>query len=455
MGVYVNRILNMKHIKAIGLDMDYTLVRYDSKAFEQLTYDEIQKKLIKNKNYPQSISKLKFDFDLAIRGLVIDKTNGNLLKTNLHGKIKQSFHGNKQMNYHEQQQLYRGLIADLNHPNYSCIDTTFSIAYAVIYCQLVELKDLKPDEFPSYEKMEEDVLEMLDLAHRDDSLKGVIRKNIKKYIVKDPTTVKVLRRFKQYGKKIWVITNSDFHYTKLLLDYTITPYLDKGETWSDLFDIVITSAQKPGFFTESRQFLEIDINTGYLKNSIGPYTQGVFQGGCAQVLQKDNNFHGEDILYLGDHIYGDILSLKKACNWRTALVIEELAHEVGALESSRQTAKDIDKAMRAKIKLEKEIDKLYIDQIETQQKNHKEKLTELFKEIEKTDKKLTQLITKYQTYYNARWGEVMRAGQDPSRFAGQVDKYACIYMSKVSDLIDYSPRTYFRPRKRPLAHELG
>jgi hypothetical protein len=47
----------------------------------------------------------------------------------------------------------------------------------------------------------------------------------------------------------------------------------------------------------------------------------------------------------------------------------------------------------------------------------------------------------------------MRAGVEPSQLAGQVDRYACIYMSQVSDFKDYSPRHYFRPAKRKLAHE--
>jgi hypothetical protein len=80
MGIFVNRTLNMKQISAIGLDMDYTLVRYDSHAFEQMTYEEIKKKLIADYKYPSEIKKLKFEFNRAIRGLVIDKPHGNILK---------------------------------------------------------------------------------------------------------------------------------------------------------------------------------------------------------------------------------------------------------------------------------------------------------------------------------------------------------------------------------------
>ncbi len=55
MGIYVNRTLNMKQIAAIGFDMDYTLVRYDSDAFEEMTYKEMIKKLVEVKGYPELI----------------------------------------------------------------------------------------------------------------------------------------------------------------------------------------------------------------------------------------------------------------------------------------------------------------------------------------------------------------------------------------------------------------
>lgn len=75
-------------------------------------------------------------------------------------------------------------------------------------------------------------------------------------------------------------------------------------------------------------------------------------------------------------------------------------------------------------------------------------------EIEKIDKNLSDMIVEYQKHFNPYWGEITRAGMEESRFAGQVEKYACIYMTKISDLGAYSPRTYFRPKKRNLAHEM-
>ena len=48
----------------------------------------------------------------------------------------------------------------------------------------------------------------------------------------------------------------------------------------------------------------------------------------------------------------------------------------------------------------------------------------------------------------------MRAGAEPSVFASQIERYACIYMTKIADFKDYNPRHYYRPKKRKMAHEL-
>nr|MDA3850042.1 hypothetical protein [Spirochaetaceae bacterium] len=80
MSIFVNRVLNMKKIKVIGFDMDYTLVRYHTHVFEELTHRVSLEKLVKDFKYPKSILKLKYDGLRSIGGLVADKRRGNLLK---------------------------------------------------------------------------------------------------------------------------------------------------------------------------------------------------------------------------------------------------------------------------------------------------------------------------------------------------------------------------------------
>ena len=50
--------------------------------------------------------------------------------------------------------------------------------------------------------------------------------------------------------------------------------------------------------------------------------------GSCDVFSELIGAKGKDVLYIGDHIFGDILKSKKIRGWRTFLVIPELAQEL-------------------------------------------------------------------------------------------------------------------------------
>jgi HAD superfamily 5'-nucleotidase-like hydrolase len=445
MGIYINRTLNMKRIKAIGFDMDYTIVRYQTEAFERFTYQEVLKKLVSDKKYPEEILNLKFDFHRVIQGLVIDKRRGNLLKVSRFGKVKSSYHGLSPLDFKIQQSIYGNGVIDLSDPHIQSLDTSFSVSNGVIYSQLVDLKH-KGLTLPDFETLSDEIKEILDVCHSDGTLKNEVRKDISKYIIQDPEIVNVLERYKKNGKKLLVITNSDFNYTKLLLDHTMDPFLKDHKSWTDLFDITITLASKPRFFHTRSPYLSINPATGLMSNTEGKIDKGIYQGGWAGKLQKDLGLDGDEILYLGDHIYGDVVSIKKTFNWRTALVLEPLAEEIEAVKRSALIQKEIDRLMSVKEGLEHKLN--------ANETASKEELNNFFIEIDKVNGSISEQLELHKHFFNPYWGEMMRAGLEESRFADQVEKYACIYMTKVSDLLSYSPRTYFRPFRRILPHEM-
>lgn len=453
MSVYVNRILNLKKIKAIGFDMDYTLVRYKTEEFERFTHEKTLEKLISNKGYPTEISKLPFEFNRVIQGLVIDKKRGHLLKVSRFGKVKHAVFGEEALPYKEQDRIYRNRVIDLNDDNIQSLDTSFSISNGIIFGQLIELKK-KGMDLPDYETLAQDIRDAIDLCHADGTLKNVVREDVARFIVQDPEIVQVLERLKDYGKKLLVITNSDWSYCKLLLDYAINPFLQEHKDWSELFDLTITFASKPRFFNGRQAFLSIDPNTGLMSNTFGKIERGVFQGGWAGKLQNDLGLEGDEILYLGDHIYGDVVSIKKTFNWRTALVLEPLEEEVQAVKASAPIQNKIDSLMTKKEALETKLNNMDLKRKEDKQEVERKEINKLFADIEKINEEISGLLEDYKKHFNPYWGELMRAGQEESRMADQVEKYACIYMAKVSDLLKHSPKTYFRPIKRVLPHEL-
>ncbi|KTD23221.1 HAD-IG family 5'-nucleotidase [Legionella londiniensis] len=452
--VFVNRILNMKKIKYIGLDMDHTLIRYRTENFETLVYKLVIENLIKHKNYPESIKQFKFNFQDAIRGLVIDSKNGNILKLSRYAAIRQSYHGTKSIDFSEQKQFYRSIYVDLNDPNYMAIDTSFSIAFCVLYGQLIDYKDEHPHDLPSYSVIALDVLSGVDEVHAEGTLKQHICDNPERFIYRDREVVEGLKRYIHHGKKIFILTNSEYQYANLLLNYALTPYLEKGERWHDLFEYVITIANKPRFFYDEYRFLRVNPEDGSMTNFSGPITPGIYQGGYATKFTEDLQLTGDEILYIGDHIYGDILRLKKDCNWRTALVVEELGKEIAAQLRAKPIEEKIESAMKSKRKLEEQHIELYTKSIEENTSQYNEELESLQTKIMELDKHIAGLLQAHHAFFNAKWDRVFRTGAEESYFAYQVDRYACIYMEKLADLLHHSPLTYFRATRRLLVHDI-
>lgn len=452
--VFANRILNLKKIKYVGLDMDHTLIRYNSKNFEQLVYQYVIEDLIINKGYPETLRSLTFNFEDAIRGLVIDSKNGNILKVSRYGAIRQSCHGTKPIDFSEQKNFYRSTYVDLNDPNYMVIDTSFSIAFCLLYAQLVDLKDENPQTYFNYDAIASDVLSSVDQVHAEGKLKKYIADHLSDYVIKDKEVVAGIKRYLKHGKKIFIVTNSDYYYTRTLLEYAINPFLDKGESWRDLFEYVITLADKPRFFYDRIRFLSIDPDTGLMSNYSGKITPGIYQGGNATQFSNDLGLIGEDILYVGDHIYGDILRLKKHCNWRTALVVDELGKEIDAQKKTLPIEKEISVAMSKKQIFEDRHIQLHDQKINDQTNQYDAELKAVHEEIMQLDGHIAQLIKTLLSHFNAKWGRVFRVGAEESYFAYQVERFACIYMEKLADLFDHSPYTYFRPKRRLLPHDL-
>lgn len=449
MPVYVNRLLNFKRVKIVGFDMDYTLAAYDIDAFEGLVHSLAKVRLAERFGYPLAVTKLKFEREWAIVGLVIDKRNGNLLKLNRFGKVKTAFHGLEEIDFREHEVLYRERVIDLRDRDFQSLDTAFAISQGVLFSQLIQLKK-EGEPIPDFHRVDADVNRCIDSLHKDGVLKTILRKSFDKYVIRDPKTVAMLELLKAYGKKLIIITNSDYSYTSALLDYTLNSYWKKHKTWREVFDLVVVLADKPRFFEGPNRFFRIDPISGVTAKHEGPVSTGIWQGGWFGDVQEGLGVEGNEILYLGDHIYGDVVSIKKRCDWRTGLVLGGLEKEIEANRSTRKLQAEIDGLMRRKSRLEKEADEAEMDR----RFGGKSRVpSEHAVEQDRLNSQISSLLEELKTHYNPWWGEILRAGSEESRYADQVESYACIYMTRVSDLGEYSPRTYFRPRRRLLAHE--
>src|SRR5262249_34591673 len=83
---------------------------------------------------------------------------------------------------------------------------------------------------------------------------------------------------------------------------------------------------------------------------------GDYLGGSAARLERDLGISGDEILYVGDHMFGDVRATKRILRWRTALILRELEAEGEAIGAFRPTEVVLAARMRKKEALEAAMD---------------------------------------------------------------------------------------------------
>eukprot|EP00271_Cylindrocystis_brebissonii_P011347 TRINITY_DN2870_c0_g1_i1.p1 TRINITY_DN2870_c0_g1~~TRINITY_DN2870_c0_g1_i1.p1 ORF type:complete len:826 (+),score=111.88 TRINITY_DN2870_c0_g1_i1:747-3224(+) len=504
--IFCNRSLNMKSIVAVGFDMDYTLAQYRPDTFETMAYKETVKKLVENLGYPDELLGWSFDWKYMVRGLVLDKKRGNILKMDRHKYVKVAYHGFRELSQKERLQAYGNTLArdSFDEPDYALIDTLFSLAEAYLFAQLVDYRDAKHPEQAagasgssgdvsrSYAGIYKDVREAVDLCHRDGTLKLKVAADPGKYIFKDDNIVPMIQMLRGAGRITFLVTNSLWDYSHIVMNYLCGKCGTRSDTardnqWLELFDMVITGSAKPGFFRDTNRapLFEVDPQTGMLRNTDGgtPLVQlgdvtpviepvvtrsgdkkephcRVFQGGNVSHLYKMLGIGaGAQVLYVGDHIYGDILRSKKLLGWRTMLVVPELNEEVIALRATQQIWAEFHHLRQQRDALEDAIQRLERAQ-RAEHHDSVEELYELRHDMESLKVQRDAVREKHRVAmrevhraFHPVWGQLMKTGYQNSRFAHQVERFACLYTSQVANLIYYSPDKSYRTSEDFMPHE--
>ena len=83
----------------------------------------------------------------------------------------------------------------------------------------------------------------------------------------------------------------------------------------------------------------------------------------------------------------------------------------------------------------------------------KEQMSALREELVALDDKIAPLVIEDGRSFNTRWGYLMRTGKDKSHLTRQVERYADIYTSRVSNFLYYTPFMYFRAPRGSLPHD--
>jgi len=465
--VFCNRTLNMRSIEAIGFDMDYTLVHYDVKAWEARAFAHGQQRLLAQ-GHP--VADLRFDADRFARGLIVDLQLGNIVKSNRFGYVTQAAHGMQILPHDAQRKAYTQVWVDLSEDRWVFLNTLFSLSEACLYAQLVELFDAgKMTAGLDYRGLYKLVGKAMDAAHLEGQLKAEIIAEPGRFVPVDAELPQALLDLKQAGKKLFLATNSEWHYTQSMMSWAFDRFLP-GSGWRSLFDLVIVHARKPSFFDGSAPFFDVATaanDFGILPHSGPLQPGGAYRGGNAQLVQEHFGVAGENILYVGDHVYADVHVSSQIRRWRTALVLRELEDEVLHEQAFAADQATLVQLMHEKEQLDREQATL---RLALQRLEHRrappagvvgnahafhERLRALRVASEALDQRIGPLAKRSGELGHARWGPLMRAGNDKSRLARQIERHADVYTSRVSNLLFLTPFGYLRAARGSLPHDPG
>lgn len=462
--LFCNRTLNLRSIKAIGYDMDYTLVHYHVHEWEGRAYAHLRQRL-QALGWP--VGELQFDSQSVIRGLVLDKRLGNLVKPNRFGYIKQAAHGTAPMAQEKLREVYGRTLVDLaDTARWMFVNTLFEISEGCMYAQLVDLLDAgKLPEVLGYEELYRRVRHTLDRAHLEGQLKAEILARPDLYVDLDADLPLALLDQRESGKKLLLITNSEWSYTQAMMTYAFDPFLPKGMKWRDLFSLIVVSSRKPSFFSSANPLYEVVSDDGMLRPCNDNLKEGhIYYGGSADKVEKSLGLDGDQIAYVGDHMLSDVHVSKKLQQWRTVAILRELEDEILSAQAWQPRQQQLSALMAEKEQLEHALSQLR--NLRQRQKSGygpaapadlaprlPEAMVHLRERLLEVDAAIAPLVAESGALNNARWGLMMRTGNDKSLFARMVESHADVYTSRVANLLLATPYVFLRSLRGTLPHD--
>jgi HAD superfamily 5'-nucleotidase-like hydrolase len=460
--VFPLRNIHFRDVKAVGFDMDYTLSHYRSPEIEELAYRYSINLLVREQGYPEWLLDTHFDPSYAIRGLVLDGVRGNLLKLDRARQVVRACHGLTALDREAFDGVYGRRRIVSSAPGFRSIDTLFEIPESHLYAVLVDGVDTGRIPGKDYLQVFQDVRWAVDSAHRNGDMKTEILADREFFILRDPELPVALDRWKRSGKKLFVLSNSDWRFTEGVLSFLLDGQDPARPHWTDYFDLVVVSARKPVFFQELPTAETL------------PGQDRAFAGGNALWMEDQLDAHGEEILYVGDHIYGDILRSKKHVSWHTMLLIPELGNTLEQLEEQAGELQDflhietlrrkseirlslLEDGLRRNLEhrriLAPRLSPEALHAMDREAAELRQTVENAKMRMESQKKSLTLLDHRLESAFNPHWGSIFRDGYEQTRFADQIQQYACAYTGRISNLYLVDPTSALYAPVPTLPHE--
>jgi hypothetical protein len=136
----------------------------------------------------------------------------------------------------------------------------------------------------------------LDETHMEGRLKEEILADPGRFVVPDPDVVLTLLDQRFAGKRLVLITNSEWAYTNQMMSYAFDPHLPGDRRWRGLFDAVVVSAAKPAFHHHVPSTGWSTRHEGSCNPTSATWSQGRRSSGDVRRLENHLGLSGDQIL---------------------------------------------------------------------------------------------------------------------------------------------------------------
>ncbi|PNF26601.1 5'-nucleotidase domain-containing protein 3 [Cryptotermes secundus] len=447
--VFACNELDLKEVNVYGFDYDYTLAHYKP-SMDFLLYNLGRDTLIQKHKYPAGIAELEYKPGFAVRGLHYDVEKGLLLKIDsfLQIQLGTVYRGLSPVSDEEVLRLYKNRVIPIAYVESQVknvrgqrlhdvkikmvqLADLFSVPEMSLLCNVAEYFERNHIDYHP-EILFRDVKSSVQNGHP--VMHEIVEQNVSEYLEQNKDIRKFFDRLVAASKKLFLVTNSPYRFVNKGMELLV------GNDWMRYFDVVIVQARKPKFFTdESRPFRIYDCESRTrLWDRVTSLEKGkVYYEGTVKQLQDMTGWRGEQVLYFGDHPYSDLADVTLEHGWRTGAIINELTHEIETLN---------DPEFKMNCNWLQMLTQLIEDFQDCESAEDKEVVAKWMAERD-------DLRQKIKCVFNKQFGSVFRTYHNPTYFSRRLFRFADIYTSCVTNLLNYSVNHTFYPRRGVMPHE--
>jgi HAD superfamily 5'-nucleotidase-like hydrolase len=405
-----------------------------------LTFPSPAARLVHELHYPPLLLEKTYDPSFAIRGLHFDLRSGILLKLTFLGDVVSgaAYLGRRPLDDAALERIYPGmhipqaeLQSHFKHYVEPCalVDTT-------LVADIIHLFETTGRPYhPHYVHM--------DVSN---AVAATLREDIPHKLATTPETVlqpkqvhDLLLALRATGRRTFLLTNSEFAHVDVVMRHLCGHQMAEPERWPEtLFDVVICSAGRPGWFKSDVPFRSF--NAASNKVRWLPVTElrsgHVYVGGSVTEMMRLIGGSYRDVLYTsalphvtGADCYAD-LSLPSTLGWRTGAIVAEVDREVESVGSARYKA--------ALVKL------LDLERSSTAEPHAQQDAA--------GQQDLLRQRDELKAVLNRHFGSAFRSLNGHTYFAHQLLRNTDIYMGRCEALRVITDH-FLRPLRRSMPHE--